>query len=48
LRKRVHWLSKSESPDHSTTNYRCEDTLEPDTGVAWAHPLITWIHAWVA
>jgi len=34
--KRVHWLSKSQSPDRSTSHYGCEDTLELDTGVARA------------
>jgi len=46
--KRVHWLSKSQSPDCSTTHYGCEDTLELGTGVARAHLPITWIHTWVA
>jgi len=46
--KRVHRLSKSQSPDRSTTYYGCEDTLELDTGVAPARLPITWIHARVA
>jgi len=46
--KWVHWLSKSQSPDHSTTDYSCEDTLQLDTRVAWARLPITWIDAPVA
>jgi len=46
--KRVHRLSKSKSPDASTTNYGCEDTLELDPGVGWARQLITWIPSRVA
>jgi len=46
--KRVHWLPKSQSPDRSTSNYGCEDTLEIDTGVARAHLPIVWIHPGVA
>jgi len=34
--KRVHWLSNSQSPDRSTTHYRCKDSLELHTVVAWA------------
>jgi len=47
LSKRVHWLSKSQSLDHSTTHYGWEDTLELDSGVAQAHLPITWIHTQV-
>ena len=36
LSKRVHSLSKSQSPDCSTTHYGCEDTLEVDNGVGRA------------
>jgi len=46
--KRVHWLSKSQSPHRSTTNYGFEDTLEIDTGVAWASQPIRRIHLRVA
>jgi len=46
--KRVHWLSKSQRPPHSTTNYGCEDTLELNTGVVWAILPITRIHPQVA
>jgi len=48
LSKRVHWLSKSQSPDCSTTHYGCEDTMELNTGVAQARLPITWNHTWVA
>jgi len=34
--KRVHWLSISQSPHCSTSDYGCEDTLEHYTGVAHA------------
>jgi len=34
--KRVHWLSKSQGPHRSATNYGCENTLELDTGVPQA------------
>jgi len=46
--KRVHWLSKSQSPDCSTSNYGCEDTLELYSGVAQAGLPITGIHTRVA
>jgi len=46
--KRVHWLSKSQSPRHGTTNYGCEDKLEFDPGVAWASLPITRISQRVA
>jgi len=46
--KRVHWVSKSQSADRSTTHYGCEDTLELDTGVARARLPITWIHTRLA
>jgi len=46
--KRVHWLSKSQSPDGSTDQYRCEDTLKLDTGVARVRVPIAWIHLGVA
>jgi len=46
--KRVHWLSKSQSPYCSTSNYECEDTLELYSGVARARLPITRIHARVA
>jgi len=46
--KRVHWLSKSQSPHCSTSDYGCEDTLEIYTGVAWARLPFMGIHMWVA
>jgi len=46
--KRVHWLSKSQSPHCSTSNYGCEDTLKLYTGVARARLLFTGIHTRVA
>jgi len=46
--KWVHWLSKCQSPDCSTTHSGCEDTLELDTGDARARLPITWIHTRVA
>jgi len=42
--KQVHWLSKSQSPHRSTTDYGCEDMWELDTSVAWASLPIMWIH----
>jgi hypothetical protein len=48
LSKWVHWLSKDQSANRSTTYYRCEETMEHDSGVAWADILITSIHPWVA
>jgi len=42
--KRVYWLSKSQSPHCSTSDYRCEDTLELYTGVALVRLLFTGIH----
>jgi len=46
--KRVHSLSKSQSLDHSTTYYWCEETLKLDIGVSWASLRIMRIHPWVA
>jgi len=46
--KRVHWLSKSKCPRRHTTHYKCEETLELDTGVARVRLPLTWIHAGVA
>jgi len=46
--KRVHWLSKSQSPDGGTSDYRCEETLELYTGVTQVCLPITGIHTWVA
>jgi hypothetical protein len=46
--KRVHWLSKSQSPHCRTFDYRCEDTLALYTGVTQAGLPITGIHPWVA
>jgi len=46
--KRVHWLSKSESPHCSTSDYGCEDTLELYSGVAWECLPLTGILPWVA
>jgi len=42
--KRVHWLSKSQSPHCSTSEPGCEDTLELYTGVARARLLFAGIH----
>jgi len=46
--KRVHWLSKSQTPLCSTSNCRWEGTLELDPGVAWAQLSITYNHTRVA
>ena len=46
--KRVHSLSKGQSPHCSTSDYKCEDMLEHYTGVAWARLPITGIHMGVA
>jgi len=44
LSKRVHWLSKGQSPHRGTSDYGYEDPLEHDPGVAWARIPITLIH----
>jgi len=46
--KRVHWLSQSQSPYCSTSDYGCEDTLEFYSGVAAARLPIPGIHPRVA
>jgi len=46
--KRVHWLSKSQSPHCSSSDYGCEDPLELDPGLPRAHLPITRIHTRVA
>jgi len=46
--KRGHWLSKSRSPNCSTSDDGCQDTLELYSGVAQACLLITRIHTLVA
>jgi len=46
--KRVHWLSKSQSPHCSTSDDGCEDTLELYSGVARERLPITGIHTWAA
>jgi len=46
--KRVHWLSKSESPQLGTSDYACEDTIEHHTGVTRAGLPIMGIDTWVA
>jgi len=46
--KRVHWLSKSQSPHCSTSNYGCEDTLELYSGVARSsYPLQEFTCEWL-
>jgi len=44
----VHWLSKNQSTNRSTSYYGHENTLEFDSGVAWAILLIMTIHQPVA
>jgi len=44
LSKRVYRLSKSRSTNRSPTYYGCENTVEFDTGVAWASLPIPRIH----
>ena len=46
--KRVHWQSKSQSPNCSTAKYGCENTMEFETGVAWVKLPVTRILTWVA
>jgi len=46
--KRVHLLSTCEGPHRGTTYHGCEDTLEFDTGVAWASLPTRRIHPEVA
>jgi len=46
--KRVHWVSKSQSPHRCTSDNGCEDTLELNNGVARACLSFTGIHKKVA
>jgi len=46
--KQVHWLSRNQSPQCSTSDYECEDTLELYTGVTQAGLPITGIYLWMA
>jgi hypothetical protein len=46
--KRVYWLSESQSPHCSTSDYGCEDTLELYCGVTRARLPLTGIHPQVA
>jgi len=46
--KWLDWMSTSESPHCSTSDYGCEDTLELHTGAARARLPITGLHMWVA
>ena len=46
--KRVHWLSKSQSKNRSTTCFVCENTVKFDAAVAWVSLLITRICPGVA
>jgi len=46
--KRVHWLSKSQSPHCSTSHYGCKDSLELYFGVPRARLPLTGIHPRVA
>jgi len=46
--KQVHWLWKSQSPNCSTSDYGCVDTLEHSSGVARACPPIAGINTRVA
>jgi len=46
--KRVHSLSHSQSVHCSTPSYRCEDTGEFESGVAWVRQPITRIHPCMA
>jgi len=46
--KRVHWLSNSHSTNCSPTNYGSDNSLEFDTGVAWASLPLARIHPRVA
>jgi len=48
LSKRVHWVSQCQGQHCGPSYYRWEDTLGPDTGVAWACLLINTIHLWAA
>jgi len=46
--KVVYWLSKSQSTNRSPSYYRCENTLEFHTAVAWMSLSIARIHPRVA
>jgi len=46
--KWVHWLTKSQNADRSTTCYGWEDMMEFNIGVTWASLPITRIHLRVA
>jgi len=48
LLKRIHWLSKSQCTNCSTTYYGCENTVGFDTAVHWASLSIPGIHLQVA
>jgi hypothetical protein len=48
LLKRDHWLSPSQCPHCSTSDYGCEDKLGLNTEVSWVRLLITGIHVQVA
>jgi len=46
--QQVHWVSKSQSTNRSTTYHGCENTGESDTADAWESQPITRIHPQVA
>ena len=46
--KQVHWLSKSQCTNRSTTSSGCESTVESETVVAWAGLPMRGIQWWVA
>jgi len=48
LSKEVHWLSTSQAPHSGTPYCGCEDTVELNSGDAWASLPIRGIHARVA
>jgi len=48
LSKRVHWLTNGQSSHGCTNDYGCEESMEPNTGVAGVSQPITGIHMRVA
>ena len=48
LSKRVYWLSNTQRINCSPIYYGCENTVEFNSGVAWATIAIMSIHPWVA
>ena len=48
LSKRLHLLSKSQTPNRGTSDYGCWNMMEFQTAVTWAGLPIAGIHRWVS